>query len=142
MAVRKKGYRKITIDRQLFVWFYAEDIDNCLHIISDDKKFNVRYSIEVHRSPTVQAKLSPEPFIDVLGSCFPGLPANRHGWFRVQTPPWPDPEILTPRFVRKLILWCLTEKQNPEYYALPADYSMKAALMWERGLPLFDTGSD
>jgi hypothetical protein len=49
MAVRKQGYRKITIDRQLFVWFYAEDIDNCLHIVSDDKKFNVRYSIEIHR---------------------------------------------------------------------------------------------
>jgi hypothetical protein len=37
---------------------------------------------------------------------------------------------------------CLAEKQNPEYYALPADYSMNMALMWERGLPLFDTGSD
>jgi hypothetical protein len=69
MAVRKKGHRKITIDHELFVWFYTEDIDNCLHIISDDKKFNVRYSIEVHRSP--------EPFMDVLGSRFPGLPANR-----------------------------------------------------------------
>jgi hypothetical protein len=132
MPVRKQSRRKIFVDRQLFAWFYAEDIDNCLHIVSDDKKFNVRHSIEVHRSP--------KPFIDVLGCRFPGLPANRHGWFRVQTPPWPDPGILTPRFVRKLILWCLAEKQNPEYYALPADYSMNIALMWERGLPLFGAG--
>jgi hypothetical protein len=50
-----------------------------------------------------------------------------------------DPEILTPRFVRKLILWCLTEKQNPEYYALPADYSMNVTLMWDRGFPLIAT---
>lgn len=84
---------------------------------------------------------SPYYFIDVLNR-FPGLPSNRHGWFRVQTQPWSDPEILTPRFIRKLILWCLTEKQTQKYYVLLADYSMNAALIWDRRIPWFDNGLD
>ncbi|KAB8141699.1 hypothetical protein F8S13_18330 [Chloroflexia bacterium SDU3-3] len=131
MAVAKHGRRQITINQQLFVWWFGEDVDNCLHIVSNDKQLNIRYSAEVHFQDT-------SPFVDVLGSRFPGLPHGRTGWYRVHAPTWHEPNIIAPQFVRQLIEWCHTDHPAIHFYPLRPEEHMRVHAMWDHGVPAFD----
>ena len=94
MSVRKQGRRKITLAKQHFVWLYEEDRD-LIHVISDDKKLNIEYRLHDHYGGMRR--------LFVLGG---------QGWSQVQTPHWTDANIITPGFIRKLILWYLTENNT------------------------------
>ena len=115
MGVAKKGRRKITVNGRSFVWFITDRQEVgfyrlpegrvlllflLVHILSEDKKFNVTYALG-------QENL-PEPYLPhlfVLGHEFPGL--SKPGK-TIATPRWND-STPSNRFIRQVILWCLDE---------------------------------
>jgi hypothetical protein len=100
MGVRKTNRRKLVIDDRLFVWYAAEDSDGpglILHVISDDKRFIVRYHVAQ----------SGTSFLIVLGPEFGGVTNTGGCWRRFECPKWEDGDAITPSCVRRLIDWCL-----------------------------------
>jgi hypothetical protein len=115
MAVASKRKRKIQIEGRTFYWCVKEDTERGLpelHILSPDKKFMVQYALNQSKSHSLgwTQAWSP-PFVVVLGPEFGGLSAAA-GWQRVRTPAWEDDRIITPAFVRRLILWCLDKDKE------------------------------
>jgi hypothetical protein len=93
MAVATKGKRKIIVDGRIFWWSVSDDrellywknpagsvgiIILLLTIVSDDKKFLVKYALCQSETPSAYI-----PHIVVLGTEFGGLPPSHQGWTRV-----------------------------------------------------------
>ena len=70
MPASSKKRRKLTIDGRLFLWSLHEEDVNSLHVVSADKRLNLRYGWQ-HALP------SHERYVDVMGPDFEGLPIER-----------------------------------------------------------------
>lgn len=110
LAVAKKHKRKIVIDGQLYFWSVREDFehidvgtDKTLTIVSDDKKFLVKYPLD---------QKGWQNFIVVLGGQFGGGGEFGGCWKRVICPKWETTEAITPKTVRDVIVWSLSHKAN------------------------------
>lgn len=106
MAVRTKGRRKFEVDGRPYVWFVGDDDDSAdkiLHVISHDKRLIVHYHL---------GQEDPERrFAIALGQEFGGVVMNGI-WRRFLCPRWESDEgKVTPRDVRRLILWSLSEQE-------------------------------
>ena len=120
MGVAKKGKRTITVHDRVFLWYVGEDLDDfpptigqndlwALNILSEDKKFIVRYHIgQVDESTR---------HITVLGTEFSGAKHNGK-WRRFKCPAWCQEGSAQPRDVRKIIEWCL----SPDKSLIEVDY--------------------
>src|SRR5262249_40347590 len=107
MGAATKRRRRIIINDRLFLWYVRGDeakvyqrqdpypvlLYIVLHIVSEDKHFNVQYL-------TNQCLLQPPyiPNVLVVGREFPGLTKSA-GWQRVAAPRWEDDSV-SPRLVR------------------------------------------
>ena len=134
MAVTHKNRRKIDVNRRQFFWSLHDEDVNQLHIVSDDKRLNLRYGWQ-HSVPP------GERYVDVLGPGFNGLPPDLHGWVRVKAPDWPDATYAgSPSFVRKVILWALEAKRQVIFKRLPAHFSthILTAAPWSHGIYTFN----
>lgn len=104
MSIRTKGRRKIIVGNQTYVWYVALDYDtpyNVLNIASDDKclilscplKTKIAYVISKDR--TFQAK-------------------ETNGTWNRYLLPFDTPDIITPKFVEKLIVWATQSEKAKE----------------------------
>src|SRR6266508_2135248 len=108
MGVAKKGRRKITVNGRSFVWFITDRqevgfyrLPECrvlllfllVHILSEDKKFNVTYALGQENLPEPSL-----PHLFVLGHEFPGL--SKPGK-TIATPRWND-STPSNRFIRQV----------------------------------------
>ena len=135
MPASSKKRRKLTVDGRLFLWSLHEDDINELHVVSHDKRLNVRYGWQHSLPPH-------ERYADVMGPDFAGLPAGLSGWVRVLCPDLDgDTYAGSPRFVRQLILWALQPKAEVVYKELPPGYSthVMTASPFGPGLPTFSS---
>lgn len=135
MPASLKKRRRITVDGRLFLWsLHGEDL-NELHVVSHDKRLNLRYGWQHGLPPH-------ERYVDVMGPDFTGLPAGLAGWVRVLCPDLSgDTYTGSPRFVRQLILWALRTKAEVVYKELPPGY-LTHILMgspFGPGLPTFSS---
>ena len=106
MSISTKNRRKLIFGEREFVWYVKEDSDSAdmvLHVASRDKQFIVLYHL---RQP------SETRFLTVLGKRFSGLPDAGGVWIRVLCPEFETNFIVTPRNVRDLIEWCLSDKRE------------------------------
>ncbi|OPX44388.1 hypothetical protein CLHUN_16870 [Ruminiclostridium hungatei] len=108
MSVNKKGKRKLVLNERTFYWYVKEDMEDLgninLYIISDNKKFFVRYRVG-------QSKQVKSPVIFIQGTEFEGLKDVDKGLKRAVTPHWED-EIITPGLVKTIIEWCYAPKHE------------------------------
>ena len=119
MGIAKKKRRKIVVNGRDFFWYIAEDDDSfpptvlnnlhevndlhALNVISEDKKFIVRYHLGQENPDTRH--------LTVIGEEFAGQ--NYHGsWRRFKCPRWGSRDTVTPKDVRGLIEWCLEENKE------------------------------
>ena len=109
MAISKKGKRKLVRYDRIFYWYMKETDDWMhaysgpqLHVVSDDRKFLVSYQ---------PGQQNENPFLIIKGREYEGLPDIGGPWVRVKVPHWED-KAITPGFVRRLIDWCLEEKDE------------------------------
>lgn len=133
MPATHKKRRKIIVEGRLFLWSLHDEDVNLLHVVSDDKRLNLRYGWQ-HSLPPA------ERYVDVMGPGFNGLPEGLHGWIRVRAPDWTGANHEgSPRFVRTLILWALQPKPEVVFKQLPAGFSthILTASPWGPGLPTF-----
>ena len=133
MGAATKGRRSIVVAGEQFLWSVHEDDANTVHVVSRDKRLNLRFGWQ-HANPP------GESFVDVLGDRFVGLPPGLQGWVRVQAPDWRDhPSMLSPRVVRTLIQWALADKNEVVYKVLPTGFSthVVTAAPWNGGIPTF-----
>lgn len=103
MGVRKKRRNKLSVNGREYVWYVADDDStggHLLHVLSEDKHFNVQYGI---RQPDDQR------FITVVGNEFSGI-ATSGCWRRFRCPEWENDGVITPKSVRSLIDWALDEE--------------------------------
>ena len=121
MSVAKKKKRKIVIGDRNYYWYIAEDYDdfpsdvmnNTLHalnIVSEDKKFIVRYYLGF--------KTDEKRHLTIIGVEFNGLASNGK-WRRVKCPDWVAKNQVTPKDVRRIIEWCNEEKME----IIPVDHN-------------------
>ena len=110
MGVLKKRRAKLVADGRLYLWWvcwdpdgYDHPLDMLLRVVSDDKHFAVTYRLG-------QAAARPLPFVVVQGLEFPH--AEGGCWRRVVCPRWSDDAKITPRFVRRLVDWCLDPEKE------------------------------
>ncbi|MCK5727039.1 MAG: hypothetical protein KAH22_09475 [Thiotrichaceae bacterium] len=102
MGVRNKGRRKIHIEGVDYVWYIADNADGegyVLHIISSDKQFIVMYPLW-NKTTTF--------YLVVLGRRFSGAETGKC-WQRFECPRFDESNIIYPRNVRALVLWCLDD---------------------------------
>ncbi|MBR7084893.1 MAG: hypothetical protein IKI37_06935 [Oscillospiraceae bacterium] len=95
MSIRSKGRRKIIVKGQTYLWYVALDDEsdyNVLHIVSENKYFIL--------SCPLQTKME---YVISKGRIFQGKETHG-GWSRYFLP-FHVPEIITPKFVRQLIVW-------------------------------------
>lgn len=101
MSVRTKGRRKIIVNEKSYVWYVKLDDDSPFHIlniISEDKKFII--------SCPLKAKV---PYVISKGLVFQNKQSDGH-WERYLLP-FRIPEIITPQFISKVILWATQGEQ-------------------------------
>ncbi len=101
MGVRKKGRRKIHIDNIEYIWYIDLDCDSpeyILHILSEDKALILSCPITTESS-----------YIISKGKIFQSKETNGT-WSRYLLP-FDIPEIITPAFVSKVIVWA-TQNAN------------------------------
>ena len=106
MSISTKNRRKLIFGEREFVWYVKEDSDSAdmvLHVASQDKKLIVLYHL---RQP------SDTRFLTILGEEFSGLPDAGGVWIRVLCPEFETNSIVTPKNIRDLIEWCLSEKSE------------------------------
>jgi len=107
MGIATKHRRKINVKGRIFVWYVCEDIENfslaTLHVISEDKRFNVAYSL---------FQYDTQRHMVVLGKEFPGLAEAGHCWNRVVCPQWEVGRTITPASVRRLIEWSFDSSRH------------------------------
>ena len=95
MSVRTKGRRKITVGGKLYIWYVAPDDDspyNFLNIVSDDKYLILSCPL---RTDTAYAISKGRIF---------QMKETDGTWNRYLLP-FEMPDIITPRFVEKMIIW-------------------------------------
>jgi len=106
MGVALKGRRKLIVNGRYYVWHVREDDDSpdlVLHVASADKHFLVQYHL---------AQPEETRFLIVVGPEFSGLTRTNGTFRRFTCPRWEsDSGTITPRSVRELILWCLTDNR-------------------------------
>ena len=73
MGAATKRRRKIAVADEQFLWSIHEADLNTAHIVSRDKRLNLRFGWQ-HANPP------GESFVDVMGDRFIGLPPGLHGW--------------------------------------------------------------
>ena len=120
---------------ELFLWSLHDEDVNTLHVVSHDKKLNLRYGWQHSLPPG-------ERYVDVLGPRFNGLPEGLAGWVRVKAPEWGEANCEgSPRFVRTLILWALEPKDEVVFKQLPPAFSthVLTAAPWAGGLLTFSS---
>lgn len=109
MAVSRKGRRSIAVNGQHYIWFVRDDGEYSgigsiatLHIIANDKKLVVAYPIHQIGAHNLIAlhtlKVGERTIAD--GIC-------RH----VECPGWEADKPITPGIVRKIISWCLKDRE-------------------------------
>ncbi len=95
MSMRTKGRRKIIVGNQTYIWYVALDDDtpyNVLNIASDDKYLIL--------SCPLQTKIA---YVISKGRIFQTKETN--GTWNRYLLPFNIPEMITPKFVKKLIVW-------------------------------------
>lgn len=93
MSVRTKGKRKITVNNKEYVWYIELDSEHpILNIISEDKSLIISCPLKVKNS-----------YIISKGIIFQN--EKRDGCWKRYSLPFSVPEIITPKFVKELILW-------------------------------------
>lgn len=95
MAVRTKSRRKITVENKLYVWWVGLDYDSpyyICNIASEDKSLIISCPIKTEI-----------PYIISKGTIFQNNKTNGH-WNRYLLP-FRISEVITPKFVSKVILW-------------------------------------
>jgi hypothetical protein len=105
MGVRKSGRRRIEVAGRTFVWYVCDDTDSAdrvLHVVSEDKRFLVKYHLAQ----------PGEPFLIVIGRDFPGVAGAGGVWRRFRCPGWEAADgVVTPIRVRRLIDWCFSPEK-------------------------------
>lgn len=110
MAVSRKARRTIAVNGQHYIWFVRDDIEYSgigsiatLHIIAGDKNLVVAYPIHqigAHNLIALQTlKVGEHIIADGIA---------RH----VECPGWEADKPITPGIVRKIIKWCLTDREH------------------------------
>jgi hypothetical protein len=110
LAVSNKGRRTIAVNGQHYIWFVRDDGEYSgigsvatLHIIASDKNLIVAYPIHqigAHNLIALHSlKIDEHTIAD--GMC-------RH----VECPGWEAGKPITPGIVRKIIKWCLTDREH------------------------------
>ena len=128
MGLLKKRRAKLVAHGRLYLWWVCPDEDSpdlLLRVVSDDRHFAVAYSLG-------QAAARQRPFVVVQGREFPHVEGGC--WRRVVCPRWNDDATITPRFVRRLVDWCMDpEKQvalvgwgQGEWVGEPSDAGLAA----------------
>ena len=101
MAIASKRRRRITVNREQYLWYVAEDEEGAamvLQVISTDKRFIAKYQI---------GQPMDRSYIVILGKRFAGAKTGGP-WRRFLCPQFVL-DAVTPQSVRKLIEWCLDE---------------------------------
>lgn len=104
MAVRMKNRRKIIVENKLYVWYVDLDYDSTYYIcniVSADKSLIVSCPMKTETS-----------YIISKGTIFQNLKTDGH-WNRYLLP-FRIPEIITSKFVSKVILWAMQNKNAIE----------------------------
>lgn len=104
MAVRIKSRRKIIVENKLYVWYVDLDDESSYYlcnIVSEDKSLIVSCPIKTETS-----------YIISKGTTFQNLKTDGN-WNRYLLP-FRIPEIITPKFVSKVILWAIQNKNAIE----------------------------
>jgi hypothetical protein len=127
MGVAKKNRRTIVVNERNYFWYIAEDVENfpvevmpnlyALNVISEDKKFVVRYHLGQKDPSTRHLIVIGEEFVgqDCRGPCR-----------RFRCPRWGSENRVTPKHVRAAIEWCLAENKEiveVDYRGRPIDNS-------------------
>ena len=100
MAVRTKGRRKIIVENTLYLWYISLDKDSpyyMCNIVSEDKS--------VIMSCPLKTKM---PYVISKGRIFQNIKTN--GCWNRYLLPFDIPETITPKFVLKVILWSIKDK--------------------------------
>ncbi len=105
----KKSKRKIVIESRDFFWYVAEDDDalwldarNTLTIVSNDKKYLVKYPIQQQGDTNL---------LVVVGSEFGGDEEWGGTWKRIACPCWETDHVITPKIVSEIIHWSMGDKE-------------------------------
>lgn len=95
MGIQKKGKRKITVENHAYIWYVSLDDESdyyLLNIVSEDKSYVLTCPLETEI-----------PYLISKGKLFKNEKTNGT-WNRYELP-FDIPEIITPAFVTKVILW-------------------------------------
>lgn len=96
MSIRKKGRRKIVCGNKNYIWYIKTDYDSpyyLLHIAAEDKSTMLICPLGMKT-----------PYIISTGKFFQGQ-TPQSGILKRHCLPFEVPQIITPRFVAKLIDW-------------------------------------
>lgn len=107
MAVSAKSRRKLVVDGRKYLWYVKEDddsVDHILYVLSDDKRFIVRYRL---------AQPHEKSYVTVLGKEFYRVAGTGGTWRRFRCPRWDSENgSITPDSVRRLIEWCMVSSEE------------------------------
>jgi len=114
MGVSPKNKRKIIVNNRTYYWYVKEDPDdfpydlvnhnlNALNIVSEDKRFIVRYYLGF--------KSKDKRYLVVIGKDFAGKD-HPGTWQRVKCPEWCKGGIVTPKDAESIIKWCMQKKND------------------------------
>lgn len=104
MGVRKKGRRKIVCNGKIYIWYVNLDYDSpycVLNIVSEDKTLILQTPLNM-----------TTPYVIVKGNVFQKKKTDGI-WHRYLLP-FDVPDIVTPKFVFKLISWSTQVKNAVE----------------------------
>lgn len=99
--IATKGRRKLIHDGRRFIWYVKEDDDSCdmiLHVISDDKLFNIQYVLGQDEESCHVVVIGREFAGGETGGC----------WKRFLAPRFDPHGVATPRSIARLIEWSLS----------------------------------
>lgn len=110
MGISKKGKRKIIVNDAEYYWYVTFDYDilelgtdKLLTIISEDKKFLIKYPIN--------QSCSGQNLIVVLGKIFGGKGKWGSSWQRLICQKWEIEGKISPFSVEQIIKWSLKDKK-------------------------------
>ena len=111
MAVAKKNKRKIHYKGQLFYWWVVDEFDGfggmlSINIVSDDKKFLIKYFV-------IQ-KDTQNRYIIVIGEYFPHVERKTGNWVRFICPDFTAENkttAITPKNIEAILSWCFLESK-------------------------------
>ena len=105
MGVRKTGRRKITVDDNRYIWYVSPDDESdydLLNIVSEDKSYVLTCPLK-----------TVIPYLISKGRLFQNEKTDGK-WNRYELP-FDIPDVITPAFVAKVILWA-TQKSEASFY--------------------------